>query len=154
MARFVARVLQRYWRLSRGLVIDVRAALMLADGRVLLVRGEGGGWCLPVASVEWGETVGAAAERLAAALPVAMAYRRGRGPARLFAIYRAPPRAVADHVALVVVPVDTGRGAGDGAAEHDGWYVAHAADPPPGTDPATSARLAELAGRSAPAQHW
>ena len=96
--QFRQRVFLAYSRLSRGMTLGVRAAL-LKDGQVVLVRHTYvSGWFLPGGGVEVGESVADALVREIAEEAGAVL----TGAAELFAIYRnahADPR---DHVALYV----------------------------------------------------
>ena len=60
----IRRILHGYWRLSRGMTLGVRAAVIDRDGRVLLIKHSYvGGWHLPGGGVEPGETFLAALAR-------------------------------------------------------------------------------------------
>jgi ADP-ribose pyrophosphatase YjhB (NUDIX family) len=61
----VARVFQRYWRMTRGLRLAVEACIIDEAGRALMVRdGASSGWRLPKGAVHKGETLEAALRRV------------------------------------------------------------------------------------------
>ncbi|WP_045838088.1 NUDIX domain-containing protein [Hyphomicrobium sp. 99] len=65
VGQFVARAFQQYWRLTRGVYLNVEAFVMDEAGRILLVREEvGGKWSLPASTVQKGESLETALRRL------------------------------------------------------------------------------------------
>ena len=136
-------------RLSLG----VRLAAYDPDGRVFLVRHSYlPGWHLPGGAVELGETCRAAAEREAreeGGLVLADA-------PQLFQIYRREMPGLRDHVALFLSrDAMSEAGARPGAYPEivEAGFFAEDALPEELT-PGTARRLAELAGRVAPSDHW
>ena len=65
LGRLVARAFQQFWRLMRGMYLDVEACVIDEAGRILMVRKEAGGtWSLPASTVRNGENLETALRRL------------------------------------------------------------------------------------------
>lgn len=100
--KLMTKILQRYWRLSRGLHLDVRACILDQDGRVLLLRDtQAPAWRLPGGIVAKGETAAMAVKRWLAA----EAGLEAAADPKLFSVF--PGRTCfceGDHIALYLVP--------------------------------------------------
>ncbi len=100
MSRLLLKVLQPFWRLSRGLTLGARGCVLDGEGRVLLIRHSyAPGWQFPGGGVEWGESIGAAlARELREETGVIMT-----GPAQLHGVFANFASFPGDHIAFFVV---------------------------------------------------
>lgn len=146
------KLLQRYWRLRRGLTLGVRAAVLDGKDRMLLVRHTyTRGWHFPGGGVEFGETVYDALER--EVLEETGIRLDGEIP-ELFGIYSNATRFPGDHVALFVVRAWERRRAfapNREIAEAD--FFARSAMPD-SVSAGTLQRIAEIAGEAPRSAFW
>jgi ADP-ribose pyrophosphatase YjhB (NUDIX family) len=145
------RALHLYFRLSRGMTLGVRAAVLDEAGRVFLVRHTyTPGWHLPGGGVETGETL---REALAKELREEACIRLTGEPA-LHGVFFNRAMSARDHVAVFVVRAF----AIDGIKQPDreiaeaGWFALDAL--PEGATAGTRRRLAEIGGRQATISDW
>lgn len=148
--RLLLRVLHRYFALSRGMTLGVRAACFNPQGEIFLVRHSYvPGWYMPGGGVERNETVLKALEK----------ELREEGnleltaPPQLFHVYfnrRISPR---DHVLLYRAEViQTAPRLADREIVEAGFF--DPLDLPKDVTSATLRRLAELSGEVSPADIW
>ena len=151
LRRTLSRLLHLWFRMSRGLTLGVRAAVLDGEGRVFLVRHTYmPGWQLPGGGVERGETaLGALARELAEEAGLALA-----GPPVLHGIVHQGDVSPADHVLVYVVREVRTLATRRPALEIADRGFFPLSDLPPGTTAGTRARLAEIAAGAPAAPTW
>jgi ADP-ribose pyrophosphatase YjhB (NUDIX family) len=145
------RLMHRYWHLSRGVTLGVRAAAIDDAGRVFLVRHTYvPGWHLPGGGVERGET---ALEALARELREEACLELAGAP-RLHGVYLNRTASDRDHVLLYVVRDFRilGPKGRDREIAEAGFFPLDAL--PDGVTPATATRLDEIGAERPPAALW
>lgn len=149
--RLLRRVLHLYFRLSRGMTLGVRAAVLDGAGRVFLVRHTyTPGWHLPGGGVEVGETV---LDALAKELREEACIRL-TGQAALHGVFFNRAMSRRDHVAVFVVrdfTVERIKQPDREIAEAL-WFALDGL--PDGTTAATRRRLAEIVHGQAVNTDW
>jgi ADP-ribose pyrophosphatase YjhB (NUDIX family) len=144
-------LLHFYWRFSRGLTLGVRAAVLDANGRVLLVRhGYAQGWHLPGGGVEAGESL---LEALTRELEEEGNVKLVGAPV-LHGIFHHENASRRDHVALYVVREFewSGEPAPTLEIRESKFFAPDAL--PEGTTAGTLRRLDEIAQSARPAAKW
>lgn len=143
LRRLIGRLLHLHFRLSRGMTLGVRGAVLNEAGEVLLVRHTyTPGWHLPGGGVEPGETLAEAlAKELREEANVLLA-----GPATLHGLFLNCESSRRDHVAVFVI-----RDFAPPAPKRPDREIAEArffalSALPDGTTPGTRRRLVEIAG--------
>ncbi|WP_375460952.1 NUDIX domain-containing protein [uncultured Enterovirga sp.] len=143
--------LHTWFRLSRGLTLGVRGAVIDGQDRVLLVRHTYvGGWHMPGGGVEAGETAGEALVReLTEEAAIAITH-----PPRLHGMFFNGHASRRDHVLVYVVRdfLELGPKAPDREIAATGFFPL--AELPPDTTRGTRARLDEIVSGRAPSPHW
>jgi len=147
----MGRLLHVYWRVSRGLTVGVRAAVIDAADRVFLIRHTyTPGWHLPGGGLEAGES---AVEALRRELfeEARLAWTE---PPRLHGIFFNTQVSNRDHVLIYVVRafsvIEPKRP--DREIAEAGFFPLDAL--PTGTTGATRRRLGEIGAGHAPAETW
>ncbi|MGQ0673725.1 MAG: NUDIX domain-containing protein [Hyphomicrobium sp.] len=153
MARktFVTRILQRYWRLSRGLTLGAQGCVIDGQGRVLLIRHTyRQGWHFPGGGVEKHETVRSALTReLAEEAGVVV-----EGEPELFGIYANSSHFPGDHIALFVIRSwrQAEVPAPNSEIAEQGFFSTGTL--PADINRATADRICEVLGSTGPAEMW
>ena len=151
LRRVTAKVIQRYWRMTRALTLGVRGIVVDGEGRVLLVRHTyTPGWYFPGGGVEFGETVEAALRReLLEEAGIGLT-----GPAELLGIYANFDLFPGDHVLAFAIRAweQTRPLAPNREIAEAGFFAISAL--PDGATAGTRRRIAELAGQASVQAMW
>jgi ADP-ribose pyrophosphatase YjhB (NUDIX family) len=151
LRRLFGRALHLYFRMSRGLTLGVRAAVLNEAGEVLLVRHTyTPGWHLPGGGVEPGETVAAAiGKELREEANIEI-----DGPVVLHGLFLSCETSQRDHVAVFIVrnfALSAPKQPNLEIAE-SGFFALSAL--PEDTTPGTRRRLAEITAGSPVDSRW
>jgi ADP-ribose pyrophosphatase YjhB (NUDIX family) len=153
LLRIAAWLRKRWWWLARPMVVGVRAIVVDADDRVLLVRHSYGRrvWYLPGGGAKRGETLAQAAAR---ELEEETGVRARPGALTLHGVFTNLRQHKTDHIAVYLAPAGTWVDVHHGAAEiaERGFFPLAAL--PPETSPGTRRRLAELTNDEARGTTW
>ncbi len=150
-SRFVLKLLQPYWRLTRGMTLGAQGVVIDADERVLLVRhGYRPGWCFPGGGVEWNETLEQALEReLAEETGVEI-----EGSTEFHGVFANFTKFPGDHIAVFIVRNWRRPTVPKPTAEIAECEFYNLTDLPAQIDSATRRRLAEIFEGRSVAQFW
>lgn len=147
----ITRLLQPWWRLTRGLTLGAQGVVIDSGGRVLLVRhGYRPGWHFPGGGVERGETlVGALARELHEEAGIVLSE-----PARLHGLFANNANFPGDHIAVFIVRKWAQPEVPKPNAEIAEQAFFAPDNLPPLTDTGTRRRLDEIFGGAAPGEQW
>ncbi len=149
--KFITRLLQPYWRLTRGMTLGAQGVVIDAEHRVLLVRhAYRPGWFFPGGGVEWNETLETALRReLAEETGVEVT-----GLPELHGIYANFKNFPGDHIALFIVREWRWSTVPKTSAEIAETALFTVSDLPQGTGLATRRRLGEVFDGRKIGQNW
>ncbi len=147
----IKRALQRYWRLSRGLTVAVRACVFESDGRVLLVHDTvDNAWHFPGGGALKTEALEDVLSRHLAISPGIVM----DGRPLLFGLYANCGDASGDHVALYAVRAWHRAGGSNEMQSGASSRFFAATELPERVNPQTALRIAEIVEARSPAEIW
>lgn len=153
MQRAVTKLLQQYWRMSRGLTLGAQGCVIDRHNRVLLIKHTyRPGWHFPGGGVEKRETVELALER--ELWEEAGVRIDAAKPPQLFGIYANHERYPGDHIALFVVRDWSQPAPPQPNREIAAHQFVDPANLPAGIHRPTAARIAEIIAGAAKSQVW
>ncbi len=149
--KIIGKIIQPYWRLTRGMTLGAQGMVLDHDHRVLLIRhGYRPGWFFPGGGVEKGETIDTALKReLVEEAGIVIS-----GTPELYGVYANFEKFPGDHIAFFVIRRWTQPTIPSANAEIAEQRFFARANLPAGTSEGTQRRLAEVLGGVEKSAQW